>query len=59
VEPPRVVLDPIDLLQRHAYNLGIAAASAAPQQLLGKRIAADAFAPRSKYSNCMTLQDLR
>jgi hypothetical protein len=33
------------VLQRHPYNLGIAAAGAAPHQLLRKRIAADAFAP--------------
>src|SRR5262245_47634069 len=45
MEPPRIVPAPIDVLQRHAYNVGITAAGAAPQQLLGKRIATDAFAP--------------
>jgi hypothetical protein len=33
------------VLQRHEYNLSIAATGTTPQQLLGKRIAADTFAP--------------
>ena len=41
-EPARIVARPVDTSERHADDLGIAAARPAPQELLGQRVAADA-----------------